>query len=110
MPLGAPLEAYMGCTDEQQLRWQFLKDLSEGDIIIGEIVNWRRSQYELKFICMDGGQARFIKNITIFCQVVQVKQSKLRCFIHKFLTRKMKFWKKAIICVVFLLEFKMKIL
>ena len=72
MPLGAPLESYMGCTDEQQLRWQFLKDLSEGDIIIGEIINWRRSQYELKFICMDGGQARFIKNITIFCQVVQV--------------------------------------
>jgi len=71
MPLGAPLECYMGCTDEQQLRWQFLKDLSEGDIIIGEIINWRRSQYELKFICMDGGQARFIKNITIFCQVVQ---------------------------------------
>ena len=78
MPLGAPLECYMGCTDEQQLRWQFLKDLSEGDIIIGEIINWRRSQYELKFICMDGGQARFIKNITIFCQVVQVSL----CFIN----------------------------
>ena len=104
MPLGAPLESYMGCTDEQQLRWQFLNDLSEGDIIIGEIVNWRRSQYELKFICMDGGQARSIKNITIFCQVVQViVHCKLFPFnyIALFLYRKMKFWKKATFSDVF---------
>merc|ERR1712168_1010980 len=31
MPLGAPIEAHMGCTDQEQLKWQFLKDLSEGD-------------------------------------------------------------------------------
>ena len=99
MPLGAPLESYMGCTDEQQLRWQFLKDLSEGDIIIGEIINWRRSQYELKFICMDGGQARFIKNITIFCQVVQVSLHLRINYLFILMTffRKMRFWKKEII-------------
>ena len=99
MPLGAPLESYMGCTDEQQLRWQFLKDLSEGDIIIGEIINWRRSQYELKFICMDGGQARFIKNITIFCQVVQVNLHLRINYLFILMTffRKMRFWKKGII-------------
>ena len=100
MPLGAPLESYMGCTDEQQLRWQFLKDLSEGDIIIGEIINWRRSQYELKFICMDGGQARFIKNITIFCQVVQVSLHQRINYLFIYsndIFRKMRFWKKEII-------------
>ena len=111
MPLGAPIEAYMGCTDQEQLKWQFLKDLSEGDIIIGEIVNWRRSQYELKFICMDGGQARYIKGITIFCQVVQVftqnVTQKLQMFSLHFRIfilyyfRKMKFWKKVTISDVF---------
>lgn len=71
LPLGAPIETYMGCQDEEKLLWQFLNDLSQGDIVIGEILNWRRNQYELKFLCMDGGQARHIKNITIQCEVVQ---------------------------------------
>ena len=71
-PLGPPLEFYMDINDQHQLKMKFLADLTPGSILIGEIRNWRRNQFQLAYLCMDCGQARYIKNINIMCQINQV--------------------------------------
>ena len=58
--MGAPIECYMGTKHPQLVRHKFYQDLAKGDLLVGEIISWRRNIYELKFICMDGGQARLV--------------------------------------------------
>ena len=58
--MGAPIECYMGTKHPQLVRYKFYQDLAKGDLLVGEIISWRRNIYELKFICMDGGQARMV--------------------------------------------------
>ena len=71
--LGAPLECYMGAKHPLMTRAKFYADLAPGDLLIGEIVTWRRNIYELKLVCMDGGQARNVPGGVVFiqCQVTQ---------------------------------------
>ena len=62
--MGAPIECYMGTKHPQLVRHKFYQDLAKGDLLVGEIISWRRNIYELKFICMDGGQARLVSNLS----------------------------------------------
>ena len=78
--LGAPLECYMGTTNPPLHRAKFFADLARGDLIIGEIVAWRRQNYELKLVCLDGGRARAppggVVHIQVFIKIIS-KLSKI---------------------------------
>ena len=62
----------MGTKHPLMVRQKFYEDLSPGDLLIGQIMSWRRSLYELRLVCLDGGHARLpVGDIFIQCQVVQ---------------------------------------
>ena len=70
-----PLEYFMDCSDERILQ-KFMNDLSVGDVLIGEIKAWRRSQLDLVIIATDAGRARIIpphnNQLTAICLAPKV--------------------------------------
>ena len=65
----------MDCSDERILQ-KFMNDLSVGDVLIGEIKAWRRSQLDLVIIATDAGRARIIpphnNQLTAICLAPKV--------------------------------------